>query len=246
MNYAVFLGGTKGLGFELAKHASEFELIPVIYGTSATQLKNNSETSKPAFYYDIDLTTYDLDNFRVGHKPIKYLFWIAGAFLKKPLTDTSDYELTHMTNLHFINPLRVIREAIKEINAPFHLVTIASCSSWRLREDETVYCALKSAQAAFTRNVAVELIRDYPGSQVTLINPGGLKTVNFWKDYTVDASGFLDPKKVAHIIWKIIRQQSEKFKEVQILRRKPIVAGSEPIIEYGAKAPEGMTTLMKG
>ena len=239
LNPSLFLGGTKGLGFHLAQQASTHSTVPIIYGTSATAMKNKTDFPAAAEFYDIDLQQAECINpFESLTYSIDYFFWIAGAFLKKPLVATTNREIAAMTHLHFTNPVRLIRDAIKQFNKPFHLVTIASCSSWRLREDETIYTALKAAQATFSRNIAVELTRDNPGSKVTLINPGGLKTVNFWKDYIIDAQNFLDPAKVAKIIWDIVTKQQIPFTEVQILRKKPVVTPNDPIVEFGARVPE--------
>ena len=97
-----------------------------------------------------------------------------------------------------------------------------------------MYCALKAAKAAFTRNFARELVRDLPGSKVTLINPGGLKTPNFWKNSGQDISKFMDPNEVAKIIWNEIERQEEPFKEVNILRKSD--GGHN--ISYGPRIPE--------
>ena len=241
MTKVVILGGTKGLGFELAKVAMERGCSSNIYGRSSSE-SNETNKLNEASFYPLDLCDEEgVQNLKFNHPPVQYLFWIAGAFLKNKLVDTSPDVIDNMIRLHYSSPIKFIIKFIKnQGNQPFHLLTVASCSSWRLREDEAIYCSLKSAQATFTRNLAVELARDLPSSKVTLVNPGGLQTQNFWKDVEQDTSEFLDPYKVASIIWDLIQNQKITFQEVQILRKKPVTIGSEPIIEFGPKIPEVM------
>lgn len=102
-----------------------------------------------------------------------------------------------------------------------------------MRENETLYCALKAAKAAFTRNFARELVRDLPGSKVTLVNPGGIKT-DFFEGTNTDTSNFMRPSVVAKIIWDEIGIQEGPFKEIQIMRNDD----GSPNVSYGSRASE--------
>jgi NAD(P)-dependent dehydrogenase (short-subunit alcohol dehydrogenase family) len=236
---AIVLGGTKGLGAAIASQSQKRGIATVVYGSSVGQ---EGEDHLPA---EVTRRQVDLESAEsvaaadLGHGDVDYFFWVAGVFLQKRLVDTTHFELDRMTEIHFTNPLKFVQRLQQLQKRPYHFITVASCSSWRLRSDETVYCSLKAAQATFARSFAVELTRDLPGSKVLLINPGGLKTPNFWKEKpTQDLSDFLDPDLVASIIWDEISGQKKPFHEVQILRRKPAIPGSAPIVEYGPKLPE--------
>lgn len=239
MKTALILGGTKGLGFELARVLYEEGGKSTIFGSSSLD-EDALDILPNAEFKSIDLSdNQSVDQISLELPPVQYFIWVAGVFLKNKVIDTADEVIDHMINVHLRGPIKFIKKFLRnQKQTPFHLITIASCSSWRLREDEAIYCGLKAAQATFTRNISVELSRDIPGTKVTLINPGGLQTVNFWKDTEQNTSGFLDPNKVARIIWNITQNQTESFQEVQILRKKPVVVGSEPIVEFGPKVPE--------
>ncbi|MBF0145350.1 MAG: SDR family oxidoreductase [Magnetococcales bacterium] len=250
MTSALLLGATKGLGLELAREGARRNLSPIIYGRSASEPNAITEIPPQAVLYPIDLHSAE----RVQHAPlpttpVAFFFWVAGAFHKGPLQQTEPSEIDLHTDLHFRGPVQFLRRFLRHQAEPFHLVTIGSVSSWRLREDEALYCGLKAAQTAFTRNFAVELVRDRPGSQVTLINPGGLNIPTFWEKWestAPDLGGFLDPGQVARIIWDLTLTQTEPFRETQLMRRKPHGSGVDPIIEHHPRCPEVLGNLNQG
>lgn len=236
---ALLLGATKGLGLELAREGVRRQVSPVIYGRSTEHPNAIADAPEGAVLHRLDLQSQDsVMQAHLPDHPVAYVFWIAGAFHKAPLERTAPADIDLHTDLHFRGPVQFLRRLLVHRPEPFHLVTIGSVSSWRLREDEALYCGLKAAQAAFTRNFAVELARDRVGSRVTLVNPGGLNVPSFWENAPQDLSGFLDPTVVARFIWDTVKAQTEPFLEVQVMRSKPSVAGSPPIIGYGPRCPE--------
>jgi NAD(P)-dependent dehydrogenase (short-subunit alcohol dehydrogenase family) len=239
MPTALLLGGTKGLGLELAREAVRRGTDPIIYGRST----DNAAALPGVEYHPLDShCSGSIDQAAMPSRYVDYYFWVAGAFHKARLEDSTAEDIGLLTDLHFRSPVLFLRRFLRHQTGPFHLVTIGSVSSLRLREDEALYCGLKGAKAAFTRNFAPELLRDRPGSRVTLINPGGLNVLTFWEAYPQDLTGFLDPAEVAKQIWTIMDQQKQPFLEVQIMRRKPVVAGSPPVVEYGPQCPEILTS----
>lgn len=244
---ALLLGATKGLGLELAREGVLRQVSPVIYGRSAEQPNAIADAPKGAVLHRLDLQSQDsVMQAPLPDRPMAYVFWIAGAFHKGPLERTAPSDIDLHTDLHFRGPVHFLRRLLAHQPEPFHLVTIGSVSSWRLREDEALYCGLKAAQTAFTRNFAVELTRDRVGSRVTLVNPGGLNVPSFWENAPRDLSGFLDPAMVARFIWDTVKTQTEPFLEVQVMRHKPSMAGSPPIIEYGPRCPEVLSVREQG
>jgi len=239
MASALLLGATKGLGLELAREGVRRRVVPIIYGRSAGEPNAVSGAPSGATLHRLDLQSAEsVMRAPLPDRPVDYFFWVAGAFHKGPLETTDPADIDLHTDLHFRGPVHFLHRFLRHRTEPFHLVTIGSVSSWRLREDEALYCGLKAAQTAFTRNFAVELVRDRPGSQVTLVNPGGLNVPTFWEKAPQDLTGFLDPAVVARSIWDSVAAQREAFVEIQIMRRKPVVAGSPPIIEFGPRSPE--------
>lgn len=252
-SFALILGGTKGLGRELAIGSLKRGITPVITGRSTAIAMKDPELDG-ALFSALDLTSADpvTEITRVYHllndvgwgMTFSYVFWVAGIFLHKPLTDCMPQAIQRMTAVHFTGPLAVLscvhrvqkmsRPFAKPPGTPYHLVTIGSTNSWRIREDESVYNALKAAKAHFTRNFAIELFRDLPGSKVTLVNPAGIATPNFWDGTDRDLGTYMDPKILAQEIWMLVTEQETRFEEYQVLRT---VTGT-PDIRRGPTAPE--------
>ncbi|WP_175919743.1 SDR family NAD(P)-dependent oxidoreductase [Burkholderia pyrrocinia] len=239
MTSALLLGATKGLGLELARDSVRRRIAPVIYGRSADQPGAIADAPQGATLHVLDLQIPDsVAHAPLPEHPVGWFFWIAGAFLKAPLARTAADDIDLYIDLHLRGPIQFLRRFLRHQAGPFNLVTIGSVSSWRLREDEALYCALKAAQAAFTRNLAVEMVRDRPGSRVTLVNPGGLNVPTFWEKAPQDLTGFLDAGVVARLVWDAAMSQSAPFAEIQVMRQKPVVPGSAPVVEYGPRCPE--------
>jgi NADP-dependent 3-hydroxy acid dehydrogenase YdfG len=231
------LGGTKGLGLSLALEAIKLQLSPCIVGRDFSAIQHLPQLTKANFLFGDIL---DRNNPITINKNFDYFIWSAGVFLKKQLHETTDIEIDAMIDLHFRQPIRLLRDYICSTKKSFHLIVIASCSGWKLRECESIYTGIKAAQAAFTRNLVPELIEKFRDIKVTLINPGGLNTPNFHKNnaHIMQEGSFLNPDIVAKIIWEKVLTQCGYFSEWQILRNKKNPEASDPIILAGPQLPE--------
>lgn len=235
---AIILGGTKGLGLAISHILSENNVEPIILGSSAMFEENVNHYPPNAHYQELNLlddTQIKNVNFS-AYGTIDYFFWVAGLFLIKKTEELTDIEIETLTKLHITSPIKLLRKFKNEQKLPCHYVTIASSSSWKLREHQALYCAVKAAKAAFMRNYANDLALEKNNSKVLLINPGGLNTPNFHKNYQINmGSNALNPEKVSQIIWQEMCSQQGTFKEIQLLRNP---SGGEPFITYGPNIPE--------
>lgn len=235
---ALIIGGTSGLGLSLAWGAHNRGIQPTIAGRSVNDPEVGMSFPPDASWLELNLAN-PASVERLGGRRTQrmdYIFWVAGNFSRQPLSKMSPERIVDMTAVHWSGPIRVLQLLHRHshtLKHPYHLVTIASTSSWRMRNDESIYCALKAAKAHFTRNFARELARDLPGSKVTLVNPGGIKT-NLFSGTDQDISKFMDSSEVAKIIWNEIDQQVTSFKEVQIMRNED----GSPNVSYGPRLPE--------
>ncbi|MFJ6569427.1 SDR family NAD(P)-dependent oxidoreductase [Streptomyces sp. NPDC091292] len=232
---AVVIGGTHGLGRALALGARERGLLTVAYGRTAASL-DDTEDLLPRF---LDLC--DPHSVRTASVDVPrpcYVLWVAGAFLKKPLVETTEYEVEQLTRLLFTGPVLFLRRLLAGAEGPVHLITIASSSSWKRREQESLYCGLKAAQATFVRNLVPEMIAAHPENRVTLVNPGGLAVPDFHTGLALDFGAMMDPGRVAEIVWDIATAQRQAFTEVQILRSRAPGSEGTPEVSYGARAPQ--------
>jgi len=167
---------------------------------------------------------------------LTHLFWVAGIFLKKPFAACLPEETEAMVRTHLLGPLEFLRHFHRgrlRSGAPYHLVVVASTSSYRMREHESVYCMVKAGKAHFTRQFSRELAKDLPGSKTLLVNPGGMKT-DFLADAGINTSMMMDPFAVSKVIWDSVDDQIEAFSELNILRSDK----GEPLCSYGPKPPE--------
>lgn len=234
---AIIIGGTKGLGLSLASEAKQHGIGCVLYGRSDP---NHLQKHQNYQYNYLDLTDSDhISSMDLIDPKVKYFYWVAGEFLQQSLTDTADNCVEDMTKLHLTNPYRILRNFHQNRKDPYHLITIGSTSTWKSRKNETLYSGLKSAQATITRNFTHELIKDLPGSKVTLVQPGGMRTPNFWRKFNFSIENFMSPDEVAKIIWAKVISQSNSFDELHLLRsKKEGNESSKIIIEHGQKTPE--------
>lgn len=236
MEYAFILGGTRGLGLSLAHEAHTRGIVPIVSGRSLSdRLPSGAE------FLNLDLA--DVERLAEASEKlgalqqknrIEYFFWVAGIFLKGPFRETTQNDIGMMVDTHIAGPLNLLREFHVRQTHPYRLIVIASSSSWRLRDNEMIYCGMKAAKAALTRQFSVELARDLPGSKTTLFNPGGMKTPNFWKKSGQNIDDFMDPTKVARAMWNAVASQQKSFEEFQIMRG----SGGAFSLTAGPRLPE--------
>jgi NAD(P)-dependent dehydrogenase (short-subunit alcohol dehydrogenase family) len=238
MTRSLILGGTRGLGKMLAVQSLERGIIPVVLGRSVETAAKDPALAGAEFAA-IDLTDPSAAESVAGQVwrgDVSHIFWVAGVHQVKPLAESAWADFQLMNSIHFLGPLAVLRTChrlmLHSPARPYHLVVIASTSSWRMRDNETLYCSLKAAKAHFARNFSRELDRDLPGSRVTLINPGGMATELFQDGR--DVSMYMSPQVVAECIWSQVAGQQVPFEEIHIMRDDD----GSPRLEFGQKAPE--------
>ncbi len=235
---ALILGGTKGLGLALAWESDKRGVYPVIAGRSAGfPASVNFPTFCEVLKIDLSNPTQieELTRFNLG--PLDYIFLVAGIFYKdgrKPFVEQPLPEFDEMIAVHLrgaLRALQIFHLELRHMRHPYHLVMVSSTSSWKMRENETLYCALQAAKAVFARQFSRELVRDLPGSKLTLVNPGGMKTPDFWRGTEQD---IMEPSAVAEKIWNEVVAQEEPFEIVNVTRDKD----GNPVVSYGPRLPE--------
>lgn len=231
---ALVIGGTKGLGLELANRAVDGGMSVTVLGRNPASCPLVMTGEASAIKLDLEQPPEGFSMDLIG--PFDLIFWVAGVYQFGPFFQITSREIERLFRVHLTGPMHILRDLFyksKQEQRPCHLVVVASTSSYRAREDESIYDATKAAQAQFARVLGKELPRDIPGSKVLLANPGGMATP-FWDGRDRDVSNFMRPEDVAWAIWVATLPQEVSFLEVQVLRQPD----RSPRIEYGPRMPE--------
>ncbi len=235
MRRALVVGGTKGLGLEIARRAQSHGTMPIVAGRSVDRDKGLEIGGCRADSVLLDVTSgvsVDYAMKDIGDvTDIDTLFFVAG---QPPSMDqllhTRIEELWNLYEVMCLGWMRVVRAFHERKKAPYALVTVASTTAWKVRpEGEVAYAGAKAAQAAMAANFHNELIVDFPGSRSLIVYPGGMKT-DFLAGTGRDTSLWMDPAEVARLIWRQINLQMDPIVHMQIERKN-----GRPDVSFGPR-----------
>ncbi|NIM46537.1 MAG: SDR family NAD(P)-dependent oxidoreductase [Candidatus Aenigmarchaeota archaeon] len=215
---ALVIGGTSGLGLELAKLLLLKEYDVFITGRKKPKLKNVN-------FINIDLCSKNLAS-KIGNlidslPKIDFLSYAAGFYQKGTITELSQKDLDDMFNVGLIAPIHFLKQIlIKQKTLPI-FVPISSTSQWTPRLKEPVYAAVKGGLGMLANSVSL----DPKIKKTLLVAPAGMNT-EFWDNTDMNTKTFLDPKWVAT---QIMLQLNDNFnyKFIKILRESPRVVLGE-------------------
>jgi short-subunit dehydrogenase len=204
----LILGGTSGLGFELAKKFSaegdvfytgrkpkdkgfqHFESLPIEAGTSEQRIGQ------------LIMKLPEISTF----------VFAAGYYQEGRIDELSEDEIRQMVEVGGIALMFTMRQLLKKQGHLNELITITSTSQWTPRKLEPVYNFVKAGAGHFSNAMA----EDGRVGKVLVAGPSGMKT-EFWKDSHPDWKKFLDAEDVASEIMKA-RNADYRYKYIRILR----------------------------
>jgi len=240
MKNTLFLGGSKGLGLEMAKLAlAEGMKVTIMARTALTSplVQEGRAIGHNIFLDKMGISLEPLHSFAISHVPFDLIVWTAGTYQEGNILDLDPHEIENISRTHFEGPAIALGELLRRNRdelEPCQLVGIASSSSYKVRTGEGLYGSLKAGKAQLIRTLGVELPVLVPGSRVLLVHPGGMNTP-FWDGRVQPKlADFMDPAAVADCIWHVIKSQPVGFGEIHIVRQPD----RSPRIEYGPRAPE--------
>jgi len=211
----IILGGTHGLGSEIAKQLKEDgESVSVVGRTFDSEKHGqgiSGDLSKPEDVARImaALSEIDADAF----------YWVAGVGYKGDFANQTQPEV--MAQINFANALPIVQQMWKYFLAKgsaTKMVVVSSSSGVKARPNEAVYAATKHAQVGFARSLGLESERLSSRVKISLFLPGGMQTP-FWDNNRPNSyEEFLDPKKVAREIINDVRMQGDYYYERAIER----------------------------
>lgn len=192
------VGGTKGLGLELAKqYLSLGTRDVVVSGRDVGGLASHGFTGAHAKTLRIDLSEpgiTDID-FSAIHGDADTLVYAAGIGQHEPLAELDPVELNRIVQVNLTAPARIVQSLLARQRQLVRLVVVTSTSARTPRKDEAVYCASKAGLDMLARSFAL----DERIGQTIIVAPGGMKT-GFWDGTERDLSSFMDPAEVAKAI----------------------------------------------
>jgi short-subunit dehydrogenase len=206
----LIIGGTSGLGLEIAKGLST--------DTSEVYVTGRRELDEPGLHYEkFDLTEPELpkraSELVMGLPEIKTLVYAAGYFQEGRVTELSEQEIEQMIDVGGRGLIYFVKAILEKQGALDELITITSTSQWTPRKLEPIYNFAKAGAAHFSNAMA----EDGRVGKVLVAGPAGMNTA-FWDGIERDDfDKMLDPSWVADEVIKL-RQDDYKYRFVKIMR----------------------------
>lgn len=216
---ALIVGGTSGLGLELAillHTKNEFE----VYVTG----RKEPESGQLRFvYFDIDSHTDQLPH-RIDEitsslpQQIDLLVYAAGFCQEDTIKQLTDDNIRKMMNVGLVAPTLILNRILNRQKRLPGFIAITSTSQWTPGIYEPVYTAVKAGLGMFANSLSL----DPQVGKVLVAGPAGMKT-NFWSNTEKDTSTMLEPAWVARQICQLYFEDNFKYKCAKILREPPRV-----------------------
>ena len=206
----LIIGGTTGLGRELAKKYQANDDMVIITG--------RRQTEADIEFRQFDLSGVDLptriDVFVTEAPTIDRLVYAAGYFQEGRITDLSEVEIEEMINVGGRGLIYFVKSLLEKQATLAELVTITSTSQWTPRQKEPVYNFAKAGAAHFSNAIA----EDGRVAKVLVAGPAGMRTA-FWDGVERDdLDEMLDPAWVADQILTL-QKENYAYRFAKILRQ---------------------------
>ncbi len=214
---SLIIGGTSGLGLEVARQMHEA-------GDNVTVTGRRELDESGITVEHFDLTEPELPR-RIGElvtklPDIDVVVYAAGYFQDGRVTDLSDEQIEEMMDVGGRGLIYLMRSVLDKQDHLPELVTITSTSQWTPREREPIYNFTKAGAAHLSHS----MVRDGRVDKVLVAGPAGMRT-NFWdgEDKSdAELESMLDPTWVAEQIMEL-RSDGYSYRYAQILREPPRV-----------------------
>ena len=206
----IILGGTSGLGREMARQLRESGKRVLVLGKTHNAQEHGEGFQLDVYYPgQVEAAPARIEQI-LGDDDVEQFVWAAGYGWRGNFEDQP--EARSMAEVNFAGALPLLQWAWRKMarqNQKSVLTIIGSTSSVKARADEAVYVATKYAQAGLARSLGMQADEQKLPVKVALFLPGAMKTP-FWngRELPADYVFFNDPAKIAtHIISAIEHQQ---------------------------------------
>ncbi|MCP4403348.1 MAG: SDR family oxidoreductase [bacterium] len=198
----LIIGGTSGLGLELAKIYSTLGHTVSITG------RKNPNIPNLKFHYlsvteNVDDLIKQINETLIKIETVNTLIYVAGYHQESQIDELHDNQILEMINVGSVAPALLIQRLKNNPGKPLKLMIITSSSQYTPRKLEPIYTMVKSGLGMLGASLSL----DSKIGKVLVVAPSGMKTP-FW-DNTKNTSEYLDPKWVAE---RIVELSSGPFK----------------------------------
>ena len=205
------VGGSSGLGLDLAKHYIREGHTVCVTGRHDPDLKG-------AIYFELNIgensveLANSIDKLLETFAEVNTLIYSAGFCQRSHIDELTDADIMQMTNTGLLAPMLLVQRLKNNLDTPLKVMLVTSSSQYTARETESVYCATKAGLGMF----GASLVLDKAIGKVLVVAPSGMKST-FWRNSDVDTSGMLETQWVAEQIVELSSGQF-KYKFAKILR----------------------------
>lgn len=215
MESMLIVGGTSGLGCELAKKYSALGHAVVVTGRKDPEIPKIQYIHLPigdntdAVIQHVDAAMSQLDT-------INTVIFAAGFYQEGHIDSLDDRKIVEMINVGLLVPALLVKRLKNNAGKPVNIIMITSSSQYTPRELEPVYTSIKAGLGMLGESFSL----DSGIGKVLVVAPSGMKTP-FWS-VGKDTSGYLDVTWVAEEITKQF-EGFYKYRFVKIHRNPPSV-----------------------
>lgn len=211
----IILGGTSGLGWEMARQLQAQGRRVLVLGKTHDFNEHGEGFALDVYYPEQVQAACERLEQLLGSDDIEQFVWSTGYGWRGNFEDQLDAR--SMAEVNFAGALPMVQWAWRKMilqGIKSSLVVIGSTSSVKARSDEAVYVATKHAQAGLARSLGMQADEQNLPVKVALFLPGAMKTP-FWdgRELPNDYLFFNDPAKVAEHILNATHHQHQPFLE---------------------------------
>jgi len=228
MKTVLVVGGTSGLGLELAKALSLQGQRVIITGRKSPPLDHLSFFELPL---DSDQLQVKIDAFVSEQAIFDTVIYAAGFYQRGHIGEFSAQQISAMCKVGLEAPLLLMRAILAKQGSLSSFVAVTSTSEWTPREYEPAYSATKAGLGMFAKSLSL----DPNIGRVAVIGVAGMKS-GFWAGTDMDTSEMLDPAWVARESLKHIAKPVD-FKHIKVLRQPPRIEVIESFYKKPATPP---------
>lgn len=231
---ALVTGGSRGIGFQIAKILATHGVDVCIAGTDRPRLEAAKSQITEASSTDgsgaVHVAAIDLMQSEAPAQLIKKTVGLlggldllvnnAGISLNASLEETTVDEWDRIMQINARAPFFLCREALvhlRESEAPM-IVQIASVVSHEGYAMQSAYAASKHALVGFTKALAKEVQQD--GIRIHTLSPGGVATDMIGSMRPdIDTSALIDPAEIAELVWFLVSHRGKAMIDHIDIRR---------------------------